>query len=92
MYDKKNSLKLFTLRFYGLTIFVSKKMYYQIRFGILYSFAIFFHYYCYFDFSKQHFTKDYNKKKSHGSRNETTLYLLLKTCRHSPETRTSNFN
>ena len=38
-------------------------------------------FYCYFDFSKQHFTKDNNEKKSHGRRNETTLYLLLKTCR-----------
>ena len=54
-------------------------MYCQIRLGILYCSAVFF--YCCFDFSKQHFTKDNNEKKSHGRRNETTLYLLLKTCR-----------
>ena len=37
-------------------------------------------FYCYFDFSKQHFTKDNNEKKSHGRTKETTLYLRLKTC------------
>ena len=37
-------------------------------------------FYCYFDFSKPHFPKDDNEKKSHGRRNETTLYLRLKTC------------
>ena len=50
-------------------------------------------FYCYFDFSKQHFTKDNNEKKSHGRRNETTLYLLLKTCwkfPHKREHQTSN--
>ena len=83
------SLKLFTfrpLRFYGLTVFVSKEhMYCQIRLGILYCSAVFF--YCYFHFSKQHFTKDNNEKKSHGRRNETTFYLLLKTCRKFPQKR-----
>ena len=44
-------------------------------------------FYCYFDFSKQHFTKDNNEKKSHGRRNETTLYLLLKTCWKFPNKR-----
>ena len=44
-------------------------------------------FYCYFDFSKQHFTKDNNEKKSHGRRNETTLYLRLKTCRKFPQKR-----
>ena len=44
-------------------------------------------FYCYYDFRKQHFTKDDNEKKSHGRRNETTLYLRLKTCRKFPQKR-----
>ena len=44
-------------------------------------------FYCYFDFSKRHFTKDNNEKKSHGRRNETTLYLRLKTCWKFPQKR-----
>ena len=36
-------------------------MYCQIRFGILYCSCIVLE--CYFDFSKQHFTKDKNEKK-----------------------------
>ena len=44
-------------------------------------------FYCYFDFSKRHFTKDNNGKKSHGRRNETTLYLRLKTCWKFPQKR-----
>ena len=42
-------------------------------------------FYCYF--SKQHFTKDNNEKKSHGRTKETTLYLRLKTCWKFPQKR-----
>ena len=86
---KKTSLKLFTftpLRFYGLIVFVSKKAF--VLSNPSWYFVLFCSvFYCYFDFSKQHFTKDNNEKKSHGRRNETTLYLLLKTCRKFPQKR-----
>ena len=66
------------LRYYGLTVFISKEhMYCQKSWYFVLFCSVF---YCYYDFRKQHFTKDNNEKKSHGRRNETTLYLRLKTC------------
>ena len=55
----KPCLKLF-LRFYGLTVFVSKNIHVCIVKFLLVFCSVF---YCYFDFSKQHFTKDNNEKK-----------------------------
>ena len=62
MIKKKNFfLKLFTFRTLKILWFncfrLKKHMYCQIPFGVLQCF------YCYFDFSKQHFTKDNNEKK-----------------------------
>ena len=73
--------------------FSSQKTYIYVLSNPLWNFVLFCSvFYCYFDFSKQHFTKDNNEKKTHRRRNETTLYLRLKTCRHFSETRTLNFN
>ena len=81
-----NCSRLEPLRFYGLTVFVSKKTF--VLSNPSWYFVLFCSvFYCYFDFSKQHFTKDNNEKKSHGRRNETTLYLRLKTCRKFPQKR-----
>ena len=41
-------------------------------------------FYCYFDFSEQHLTKDNIDKKSHGRRNETTLYLRQRDTENFP--------
>ena len=87
------SLKLFTFRTIKILWFncfgLEKHtcMYCQIRFRQWYFVLFCSVFYCYFDFSKQHFTKDNNEKKSHGRRNETTLYLRLKTCRKFPQKR-----
>ena len=70
-----------TLKILWFNCFCSKKTYMYVLSNPSWYFVLFCSvFYCYFDFSKQHFTKDNNEKKSHGRRNETTLYLLLKTC------------
>ena len=55
-----NSSRLEPLRFYGLIVFVSKNVcIVNVKFLLVFC-SVF---YCYFDFSKQHFTKDKNEKK-----------------------------
>ena len=87
------SLKLFTFRTIKILWFncfgLEKHtcIYCQIRFRQWYFVLFCSVFYCYFDFSKQHFTKDNNEKKSHGRKNETTLYLRLKTCWKFPQKR-----
>ena len=85
------SLKLFTfrtLKILWFTVFVSKKKKTFVLSNPSWYFVLFCSvFYCYFDFSKQHFTKDNNEKKSHGRKNETTLYLRLKTCWKFPQKR-----
>ena len=81
MIKKKNFfLKLFTfrtLKILWFNCFPLKKTY--VLSNPSWSLVLFCSaFYCYF--RKQHFTKDNNEKKSHGRRNETTLYLRLKTC------------
>ena len=79
-----NCSRLEPLRFYGLIVFVSKKAF--VLSNPSWYFVLFCSvFYCYF--SKQLSTKDNNEKKSHGRRNETTLYLRLKTCRKFPQKR-----
>ena len=83
------SLKLFTfrtLKILWFTVFVSKKKKKFVLSNPSWYFVLFCSvFYCYF--SKQLSTKDNNEKKSHGRRNETTLYLRLKTCRKFPQKR-----
>ena len=84
------SLKLFTfrtLRILWFNCFRLKKKTFVLSNPSWYFVLFCSVFYCYFDFSKQHFTKDNNEKKSHGRRNETTLYLRLKTCWKFPQKR-----
>ena len=60
-------------------------MYCQIRFGILYCSAVFL---IVILISVSNISsRIIMKRKSHGRRNETTLYLRLKTCRKFPQKR-----
>ena len=83
------SLKLFTfitLKILWFNSFRLKRTY--VLSNLSWYFVLFCSvFYCYFDFSKPHFPKDDNEKKSHGRRNETTLYLRLKTCWKFPQKR-----
>ena len=83
------SLKLFTfitLKILWFNSFRLKRTY--VLSNLSWYFVLFCSvFYCYFDFSKRHFTKDNNEKKSHGRKNETTLYLRLKTCWKFPQKR-----
>ena len=87
-YNKKrpwNFSRLEPLRFYGLTLFVSKKhMYCQIRFDILYCFAVFFVILISVSNISQRIIM---KRKIHGRRSETTLYLRQKRCWKFPQKR-----
>ena len=90
------SLKLFTFRTLKILWFncfgLEKHtcMYCQIRFRQWYFVLFCSVFYYYFDFSKQHFTKDNNEKKRHGRRNETTFYLRQKRYWKFPQKREHN--
>ena len=60
-------------------------MYCQIRLGLLYCFAVLFIVISVSNISPR--IQDNNEKKSHGRRNETNLYLRLKTCWKFPQKR-----
>ena len=90
MIKKKNFfLKLFTFRTLKILWFIcfrfKKHMYCQIRLGLLYCFAVLFIVISVSNISPR--IQDNNEKKSHGRRNETTLYLRLKTCWKFPQKR-----
>ena len=57
-----NCSRLEPLRFYGLTVFVSKTYMYVLSNPFSYFVLFWSVFNCYFDFSKQHFTKDKNEK------------------------------
>ena len=68
--------------------FSSQKTYVYVLSNPFWYFVLFCSvFYSYFDFSFQHFTKDNNEKKSHGRRNETTLYLRQKRYWKFPQKR-----
>ena len=78
---------------YGLTVFVSKKKTFVLSNPSWYFVLFCCVFYCYSDFSKQHFTKDNNeKKKPRPQKRNHSLPPSKDMPKISPETRTANFN